>query len=323
MRVVLSVDMEGVSQLVEPNEILACCDEYWATGKPWLEADVAAACRGLLAGGADEVVVLDNHASGNTYNVWPDAPLGARLEEGTSSISPRTASTRCSRSATTRGATSTASSLTRTCPVCGCGRARSRSRRATVGPGRRAYRCSGSSATTVTPRRSAAGGHAVPRRAGVTRSRRRDARVRGAGGRDRGDRAVRTGLRPRARRDRTRHTAPRRHVRREHAEREGRGGGDGGRRLDPRRRRRVRSRARSWSDARVPLAAAMNAAIAPFSLLAGRSRPPRRRRPPIRRRRGSSPRGSGRGLRRRSRRGSPSRRRRSETRPATARCRQA
>ena len=82
MRVVLSVDMEGVSQLVEPNEIIACCDEYWATGKPRLEADVAAACRGLLAGGADEVVVLDNHASGNTYNVWPDAlPSGARLEE--------------------------------------------------------------------------------------------------------------------------------------------------------------------------------------------------------------------------------------------------
>ena len=81
MRVVLSVDMEGVSQLVEPNEIIACCDEYWTTGKPRLEADVAAACRGLLAGGADEVVVLDNHASGNTYNVWPDAlPPGARLE---------------------------------------------------------------------------------------------------------------------------------------------------------------------------------------------------------------------------------------------------
>ena len=82
MRVVLSVDMEGVSQLVAPNEIIACCEEYWATGKPRLEDDVAAACRGLLAGGADEVVVLDNHASGNTYNVWPDAlPSGARLEE--------------------------------------------------------------------------------------------------------------------------------------------------------------------------------------------------------------------------------------------------
>ena len=82
MLVVLTADMEGVSQLVGPNEIIACCDEYWATGKPRYEADVAAACRGLLAGGADEVVVLDNHASGNTYNIPQDAlPAGARLEE--------------------------------------------------------------------------------------------------------------------------------------------------------------------------------------------------------------------------------------------------
>ncbi len=82
MLVVLSADMEGVSQLVGPNEIIACCDEYWATGKPRFEADVAAACRGLLAGGVDEVIVLDNHASGNTYNIPQDAlPAGARLEE--------------------------------------------------------------------------------------------------------------------------------------------------------------------------------------------------------------------------------------------------
>jgi D-aminopeptidase len=47
-----------------------------------MEADVAAACEGLLAGGASEVVVLDNHASGNTFNVWPDSlPSGARLAQ--------------------------------------------------------------------------------------------------------------------------------------------------------------------------------------------------------------------------------------------------
>ena len=34
MRVVLSVDMEGISQLAEPREILSCRQEYWATGKP-------------------------------------------------------------------------------------------------------------------------------------------------------------------------------------------------------------------------------------------------------------------------------------------------
>jgi D-aminopeptidase len=42
---------------------------------------VVAACEGLLAGGATEVVVLDNHASGNPANIADDAlPTGARTE---------------------------------------------------------------------------------------------------------------------------------------------------------------------------------------------------------------------------------------------------
>jgi D-aminopeptidase len=74
--------MEGVSQLADPREILACCPEYWEMGRPRLEADVAAACEGLLAGGASEVAVLDNHASGNTFNIWSESlPAGARLEQ--------------------------------------------------------------------------------------------------------------------------------------------------------------------------------------------------------------------------------------------------
>jgi D-aminopeptidase len=81
MLVVLSADMEGVSQLSEAREILAACPEYWETGKPRYEGEVAAACEGLLAGGATEVVVLDNHASGNPANIAADAlPAGARLE---------------------------------------------------------------------------------------------------------------------------------------------------------------------------------------------------------------------------------------------------
>jgi D-aminopeptidase len=79
--VVLSADMEGVSQLRLPREILAACPEYWRTGRPRYEEEVAAACEGLLAGGATEVVVLDNHASGNPTNLSSDAlPAGARLE---------------------------------------------------------------------------------------------------------------------------------------------------------------------------------------------------------------------------------------------------
>lgn len=81
MRVVLSTDMEGVSQLRSAREIVAACPEYWETGKTRYEAEVTAACEGLLAGGATEVVVLDNHASGNPANIGADAlPAGARLE---------------------------------------------------------------------------------------------------------------------------------------------------------------------------------------------------------------------------------------------------
>jgi D-amino peptidase len=81
MRVALSVDMEGISQLTEMRECAACSVAYWETGKPRLNADVASAAAGLLAGGASEVVVLDNHGSGNPANVDADAlPAGARLE---------------------------------------------------------------------------------------------------------------------------------------------------------------------------------------------------------------------------------------------------
>jgi D-aminopeptidase len=79
--VVLSADMEGVSQLRQAREIVAACPEYWHTGKRRYEEEVGAACEGLLAGGATEVVVLDNHASGNPSNIAADAlPPGARLE---------------------------------------------------------------------------------------------------------------------------------------------------------------------------------------------------------------------------------------------------
>jgi D-aminopeptidase len=80
MLVAVSVDMEGASQLRSVREIFGCMPEYWETGKPRLEADVAVACEGLLAGGASELVVLDNHG-GNTVNVSPESlPPGARLE---------------------------------------------------------------------------------------------------------------------------------------------------------------------------------------------------------------------------------------------------
>ena len=81
MRVALSADMEGVSQLHDWRAVLAWEPAYWRDGRTQMEADVAAAARGLLAGGADEVVVLDNHGSGNPLNVRAESlPEGARLE---------------------------------------------------------------------------------------------------------------------------------------------------------------------------------------------------------------------------------------------------
>src|SRR5690242_12640919 len=80
MVIAVSVDMEGASQLRSVREIFGCFPEYWATGRPRLEADVAAACEGLLAGGAAELIVMDNHG-GNRINVRAEVlPPGARLE---------------------------------------------------------------------------------------------------------------------------------------------------------------------------------------------------------------------------------------------------
>ncbi len=81
MLVALSADMEGISQLRDPHAILAFERSYWSEGRRRMTADVAAAATGLLRGGADEVVVLDNHGSGNPENViGGDLPAGARLE---------------------------------------------------------------------------------------------------------------------------------------------------------------------------------------------------------------------------------------------------
>jgi D-amino peptidase len=81
MRVALSADMEGVSQLDDWRAVLAFDRAYWREGRAQMEAEVAAAARGLLAAGADEVIVFDNHASGNPVNVRPESlPEGARVE---------------------------------------------------------------------------------------------------------------------------------------------------------------------------------------------------------------------------------------------------
>ena len=81
MRICLSADMEGISQIVDPREVKAFCDEYWISGRDRMNDDVVAAATGLLEGGAQEVIVLDNHGSGNTFNLMDEALVeGSRLE---------------------------------------------------------------------------------------------------------------------------------------------------------------------------------------------------------------------------------------------------
>jgi D-amino peptidase len=78
MRVVLSAEMESVAQITDVRD-LACRREYWDAGRRKLTEDVVAAATGLLEGGASEVILLDNHGSGNPWNVLMDQlPDGVR-----------------------------------------------------------------------------------------------------------------------------------------------------------------------------------------------------------------------------------------------------
>lgn len=80
-KVLVIYDMEGVSQIVTPAGCSFGTPDYPA-GRAALTEDVNAAIRGLLRGGAREVVITDGHGSGNPE---PDydlslLPVGARFE---------------------------------------------------------------------------------------------------------------------------------------------------------------------------------------------------------------------------------------------------
>src|SRR5579885_3217754 len=81
MKVCVSVDMEGIAQVTDPLAVKAFCREYWDSGRQSMQNDVIAVAEGLEAGGATEIVILDNHGSGNTFNLVEDGlPERARLE---------------------------------------------------------------------------------------------------------------------------------------------------------------------------------------------------------------------------------------------------
>jgi D-amino peptidase len=80
VRIVLSSDMEGIAGIRGVRELLACCPEYWDSGRARLTDDVLAAASGLHDGGANEVIILDNHASGYPANLIADhLPFGLQI----------------------------------------------------------------------------------------------------------------------------------------------------------------------------------------------------------------------------------------------------
>lgn len=71
MRVVIVFDMEGTSHIGDFHELYPIFPEYWDRGRSKLTNDIAAAARGLVAGGATEVVVMNHHGAGEVE--WPNA----------------------------------------------------------------------------------------------------------------------------------------------------------------------------------------------------------------------------------------------------------
>ena len=71
MRVVIVFDMEGTSHIGDFHELYPIFPEYWDRGRAKLTNDISAAARGLLEGGATEVVVMNHHGAGEPE--WPNA----------------------------------------------------------------------------------------------------------------------------------------------------------------------------------------------------------------------------------------------------------
>ena len=83
MRVAIVFDMEGVAHIGDLRETLPLYPEYWSSGRAKLTNDVAAAARGLLDEGVDEVSIVSHHGAGE--NPWPNL-LDDRLPDGARSV---------------------------------------------------------------------------------------------------------------------------------------------------------------------------------------------------------------------------------------------
>ncbi len=65
-KILLIYDMEGVSGVANPYQVLFGHSDDYALGRKSLTSDVNAAVRGLAAGGAGSIWVQDGHGSGNS-----------------------------------------------------------------------------------------------------------------------------------------------------------------------------------------------------------------------------------------------------------------
>lgn len=80
MRILIAADMEGISGVVNWDQVTPGHSEY-ARFRRLMTGDVNAAVRGAFEAGADEVVVADGHASGNNILIEELDPR-ARLNAG-------------------------------------------------------------------------------------------------------------------------------------------------------------------------------------------------------------------------------------------------
>jgi D-amino peptidase len=76
MKVLISLDMEGVSGIVSRQETLPV-GQFYREARRWYTWDANAAIEGALAGGATEIVVIDPHHQLNI--LWPELHPKAQL----------------------------------------------------------------------------------------------------------------------------------------------------------------------------------------------------------------------------------------------------
>jgi D-amino peptidase len=84
MKLLIAADMEGISGIVDWEQVTPGHTEYLTRGRKLMTGDVNAAINGAFEGGVDEVVVSDGHWDGRNILI-EDLDPRARLNSGTPS----------------------------------------------------------------------------------------------------------------------------------------------------------------------------------------------------------------------------------------------